>query len=274
MQWQPVPRRDRSELSYSMFLREFALPGLPVIITGEGTDWPAKKKWATVDGLKACGIDLAETVQVQLGGDGVATLPLADCLDSFATRATRPATAPALAGATEQPGRRGQKRPASPSGRKSLGGGRQSASPRSAGVHPAIAASTGPAYLRNWRFHERNPHLLQVTEMPTGTQRLLAAAPLTPPYSNAVPHPQDFKVPPLFGLDFAVEAGLIQRYTIAVPAPRPALRLPPWSWQRYGLYCGREPLCNLAPAVRHDAATRSPGCTSAKTARPLQPTST
>ena len=38
----------------------------------------------------------------------------------------------------------------------------------------------GKLYLRNWRFHERNPHMLS-----------------------------DYTVPALFSLDFAVEAGLI-----------------------------------------------------------------
>eukprot|EP01050_Picozoa_sp_SAG11_P046236 SAG11_NODE_23515_length_387_cov_0.899306_1_plen_68_part_01 len=68
MQWKPIPRRDKSSLSYSEFLREFALPGLPVILTGDvGADWPARQHWGTLDGLRSRGLDLTEVVQVQLG---------------------------------------------------------------------------------------------------------------------------------------------------------------------------------------------------------------
>eukprot|EP01052_Picozoa_sp_SAG31_P025664 SAG31_NODE_2263_length_6060_cov_12.232344_3_plen_363_part_00 len=179
MQWAAIPRREHTNLSYSQFLREFALPGIPVILQGDpGHGWPAKYHWNTLSGLKSRGLDMNEEVQVQLGGDGVATMPLSDCLESFeARKRTKALNRNPMSPLRSVDGVKRQRC----TGGHSIAAGSSCASPA---VHSAIAGSAGPAYLRNWRFHERNPHLLQ-----------------------------DFTIPPLFELDFAVEAGLIQRHS-------------------------------------------------------------
>ena len=45
MERRPIPRVDGRSLGYLRFLREFALPGLPVILTGLGGDWRATTAW-------------------------------------------------------------------------------------------------------------------------------------------------------------------------------------------------------------------------------------
>jgi hypothetical protein len=163
----PIARRSRDDLSYTVFLREYALPGVPVIITGFGDSWAARSHWSSLDGLMARGVDLTEEVQVQLGADGVATMPLGECIQKFQQRWGGAAVADPEASAARMRTGRGVKRPAA------------------AALNADDESNGGPSqpsmYLRNWRFHERNPHLLG-----------------------------DFATPDFFDLDFAVELGLIQ----------------------------------------------------------------
>ena len=172
----PIPRRCRQELTYGSFLREYAIPGLPVIITGFGADWPAKTQWSSLEGLEARGIDMSEVVQVQLGKDGVLTMPLGECFAKFRERIgpTGSKRKQREASPEDQGLRSKRAAVAAPAAAPSLSSGPQARL-------SSLAAASGPMYLRNWRFHERNPQMLA-----------------------------DFVCPDLFALDFAVEAGLIQ----------------------------------------------------------------
>jgi hypothetical protein len=205
----PIPRRCCTELSYAEFLRQFALPGLPVIITGLGEHWPARRRWSSLDALEERGLAGAEVVQLQVGRAGVATLPLQRCFAVLrARRAERKHQ-------RQQHRAEMQQRQPPPPHCQRDGSDRHAAgshqAPRSVTIPPYEAGLTSgckrrrltaasssatrddnnhllsgndPLYLRNWRFHEHNPALLE-----------------------------DFHVPKYFAHDFAVQSGLISRHS-------------------------------------------------------------
>ena len=162
---QPIPRVDGATLSLESFLRRFALPGLPVIIFGLGDRWPAMQHWRSLQQLAARGLDLKEIVQVQVGEGGVSTMPLGKFLDLLVERDA----AAAAAAPPDDDGPRQQKR--------------RRTEPSTASASPSDLPP-GKLYLRNWRFHERNPHLLA-----------------------------DFTTPGLFSLDFGEQAGLVSPHS-------------------------------------------------------------
>jgi hypothetical protein len=197
-----IPRVDGSTLSFSTFYRKFALPGLPVILTGLGTDWAARTKWSTLQvrlsaflnlsvvlpslalrwseqGLLARGVDVEEEIQIQVGGQRIATMTVGQVFQTLAERdvatTSRSATGSAGGRAVGLPRKRARSN-AAPSINKSM----QRLEPTENTTDCFGTQPPGELYLRNWRFHERNPHLLS-----------------------------DYTVPALFSLDFAEEAGLI-----------------------------------------------------------------
>ena len=163
---QPIPRVDGATLSLESFLRRFALPGLPVILTGLGAGWPATAHWRSLQRLAERGLDLEEVVQVQVGSGGVATMPLGKFLDLLAERDVDVDAAPV----DDEPR---QKR------RRTAAAAAAAAAAPAAGDLPP-----GKLYLRNWRFHENNPHLLS-----------------------------DFTTPGFFSLDFGEQAGLVSPHS-------------------------------------------------------------
>lgn len=64
----PLPIVDGATLTYARFLREYALPRQPCIITNIGRDWPAAKKWTSVRYFEDHdGVDLEHEVQMAKG---------------------------------------------------------------------------------------------------------------------------------------------------------------------------------------------------------------
>lgn len=63
----PLPVVDGATLSYVQFLRDFALPQQPCIITNIGTDWPAASKWSIGYILEHAGVDKDYSVQLAIG---------------------------------------------------------------------------------------------------------------------------------------------------------------------------------------------------------------
>lgn len=59
----PVARHRLDELDYQSFLEQYVLPGVPVILTGLDTDWPALARWSPEYFLAALSED--ETVEVK-----------------------------------------------------------------------------------------------------------------------------------------------------------------------------------------------------------------
>ena len=103
MERRPIPRVDGRSLGYLRFLREFALPGLPVILTGLGGDWRATTAWRSLASLQGRGLDMSEVVQVQVGQGGVVTLPLAQFFELLRARDTAAASAGGGASADDDP---------------------------------------------------------------------------------------------------------------------------------------------------------------------------
>ena len=65
----PLPREHVSRLTYERFLREYALPRLPCIIEGVGSDWRALDRWRSPDYfLEHEGVDLEHVCSVSVGG--------------------------------------------------------------------------------------------------------------------------------------------------------------------------------------------------------------
>ena len=183
MERRPIPRVDGRSLGYLRFLREFALPGLPVILTGLGGDWRATTAWRSLASLEGRGLDMSEVVQVQVGQGGVVTLPLAQFFELLRARDT--AAASAGAGASGGGGASADDDPQAPPRQKRRRTSAESAETvpeagRQDGGHEATRLPPGTLYLRNWRFHEANPQLLS-----------------------------DYATPRLFSLGFAEQAGLV-----------------------------------------------------------------
>lgn len=63
----PLPRIDARYLTYSRFLREFALPRQPCILTDVGGTWAAKENWSVEYLLAHGGIDESHKVHMAVG---------------------------------------------------------------------------------------------------------------------------------------------------------------------------------------------------------------
>jgi hypothetical protein len=186
---QPIPRVDGSTLSLYRFYREYALPGLPVILTNMGAAWPATTNWSSLEGLAGRGVDMEEQMQVQVGDGGVATMALGEYFRLLGERDVAAGAGDTAASSTGEADAAG----AEPAGTGGAGAGTgaetgagaagavgaiaiaaedadaPSAEPQRKRPRPTISADTdtsaaslppGKLYLRNWRFHENNPHLL------------------------------------------------------------------------------------------------------------------
>ena len=44
----PIARRDIRSISYLEFVRDYALPGVPLVLTGVGADWSAARAACTL----------------------------------------------------------------------------------------------------------------------------------------------------------------------------------------------------------------------------------
>ena len=63
----PLPVVDGATLTYARFIRDFALPRQPCIITNIGSDWPALSKWSIDYMLAHDGVDKGHKVQMAIG---------------------------------------------------------------------------------------------------------------------------------------------------------------------------------------------------------------
>jgi hypothetical protein len=204
---QPIPRVDGSTLSLYRFYREYALPGLPVILTNMGAAWPATTNWSSLEGLAGRGVDMEEQMQVQVGDGGVATMALGEYFRLLGERdvaagagdTAASSTGEADAAGAEPAGTGAGAGTGAETGAGDGGGGGGGGGGAETGAggdggggaaavavaiaaedadapsaepqrkRPRLSADTdtsaaslppGKLYLRNWRFHENNPHLL------------------------------------------------------------------------------------------------------------------
>ena len=87
----PLPRVDASDLSYERFLREFALPRQPFILTGVGEDWPARSLWRSLEYFLSHGeVDAEHEVTVGVG-DGERDMSVGAALSKMSARQQQPA---------------------------------------------------------------------------------------------------------------------------------------------------------------------------------------